>query len=251
MKRSSFWLVLVCILAATTVLVLLGNWQVRRLAWKEALIASVEARRNAEPLTLEEMLAVWQRDHDVDYRPVTLTGTYDHAGEIYFYTTHDGNVGWDVLTPLQLADGRRAVVDRGFVPDVLRDPRERGIGQIEGEVTVTGLARNPQFNKPNRFVPDNRPDKREFYWKDFADIVQTMGLDEDDRLVPFIVDAGPTDIPGGYPKGGTTLVEFPNNHLQYAITWYGLAAACLGVGGFFLFSRRREQRWGRVKPDGA
>ncbi|MCB1465036.1 MAG: SURF1 family protein [Nitratireductor sp.] len=239
MKRSSFWLVLVCILAATTVLVALGTWQVRRLAWKEALIASVEARRQEAPITLDGMVDQWQRDQDVDYLPVTLSGEFDHAREVFFYTTFGGKVGWDVLAPLVLADGRVAIVDRGFVPDALRDPKERGPGQIRGEVTVTGLARNPQFDKPNSFVPDNRPDKREFYWKDFAAIAQTMDLQRDDTLVPFIVDAGPSDIPGGFPRGGTTLIEFPNNHLQYAITWYGLALACVGVGGFFLFSRRR------------
>ena len=241
MKRSSFWLVLICVLAATTVLVLLGNWQVRRLAWKEALIASVEARRKAAPVSLDEMIARWNSDRDVDYRSVTLTGRFDHAREAYFYTTSDGNVGWDVLTPLKLDDGRVAIVGRGFVPDVLRDPAKRGIGQIEGEVTVTGLARNPQFEKPNRFVPENRPDKREFYWKDFRAIADEMGLADDGRLVPFIVDASPSDTPGGYPKGGSTLIEFPNNHLQYAITWYGLALACVGVGGFFLYSRRRNR----------
>ncbi|MCG6859569.1 MAG: SURF1 family protein [Salaquimonas sp.] len=240
MKRTSFWLILVSVLAATTILVLLGNWQVRRLAWKEALIASVEARRNAAPVPLDDMLAIWQRDHDVDYRSVTLTGAFDHAAEAYFYTTRNGTVGWDILTPLTLADGRKAIIDRGFVPDRKRDPSTRKAGQIEGEVKVTGLARDPHFDKPNYFVPDNRPDKREFYWKDFSAIATTMGLKRDDMLIPFIIDAGPSDIPGGYPEGGSTLIEFPNNHLQYAITWYGLALACLGVGGVFLYSRRRR-----------
>lgn len=240
MKRSSFWLLLVCIVAATTVLVLLGNWQVRRLAWKEALIASVELRRESAPAPLDEMIALWQRDGDVDYRPVMLTGTFDHDREAWFYTTSDGTVGWDVLTPLTLADGRHAIVNRGFVPDAMRDPQTRKVGQIDGVVEVTGLARNPLFEKPNSFVPDNEPAKGQFFWKDFAALAGTMGLKQDETLVPFIVDAGPSDVPGGYPRGGATLVEFPNNHLQYAITWYGLAFACVGVGGFFLYSRRRN-----------
>lgn len=240
MKRSSFWLVLVCIVAAATVLILLGNWQVRRLAWKEALIASVELRRESAPAPLDEMIALWQRDGDVDYRPVTLTGTFDHDREAWFYTTSDGTVGWDVLTPLTLADGRHAIVNRGFVPDAMRDPQTRQVGQIDGVVQVTGLARNPLFEKPNNFVPDNEPAKGQFFWKDFAALAGAMDLKQDETLVPFIVDAGPSDVPGGYPRGGATLVEFPNNHLQYAITWYGLALACVGVGGFFLYSRRRN-----------
>jgi surfeit locus 1 family protein len=65
---------------------------------------------------------------------------------------------------------------------------------------------------------------------------------EPDSLVPFFVDAGPGPDPGVWPKGGTTIVSFPNNHLQYAITWFGLAIACLGVGGWLLFSDRARHR---------
>ena len=240
MKRASSLLILVSILAATAVLVSLGVWQVHRLAWKEALIAEVEARRHGSPISLDEMIARWKETGDVDYWPVTVTGSFDHSREVYFYNTFKGGVGWDVFVPLTLADGRKLIVDRGFVPDQMRDPTSRPEGQIAGEVTVIGLARDPKFEKPNSFVPDNRPDKREFYWKEFPAMATTMGLKTDDTLVPFVLDAGPSEIPGGYPVGGTTLIEFPNNHLQYAITWFGLAAACLGVGFFFLYSRARQ-----------
>lgn len=245
MMRRSRWVVLICMLAATAVLMSLGAWQVRRMHWKEALIAGIESRRHAAPVLLADMLDQWQASADVDYRPVTVSGRLDHAREVYYYTTLNGAVGWNVYTPLALADGGWLIVNRGFVPDALRDPASRAAGQVAGPVTFDGLARDPVVEKPNRFVPENRPDKREFYWKSLPEMAASMRLDGQSALVPFFVDAGPTEVPGGYPRGGTTLVDFPNNHLQYAITWFGLAAACLGVGGYFLLAGGRQA--GRAK----
>lgn len=239
MSGLSRALLVVCIAAATGVLLALGFWQVSRLAWKEALIAEIAARTAAPPLALADVEARWNSAGDVDYVPVRLAGEFRHDRETRFYATSKGRSGWQVMTPLQLADGRIVVVDRGFVPAALAEPASRAAGQVAGAVGVEGLARNPQFAPPNRFVPENEPDKRLFFWKDFAAIAQAAGI-ETERLVPFMVDAGPAPMPGGWPQGGATIVELPNSHLQYAITWFGLAAACLGVGGWFLASSLRR-----------
>jgi surfeit locus 1 family protein len=227
-------LLVVCVAVATSVLLALGFWQVSRLAWKEALIAEIAARTAAPPLALAEIEARWQSAGDVDYLPVRLAGEFRHDRETRFYATSKGRSGWQIMTPLQLADGSIVVVDRGFVPAALAEPAGRAAGQVAGTVEFSGLARNPQFAPPNRFVPANEPGNRLFFWKDFAAIAQASGIGKE-RLVPFMVDAGPAPIPGGWPQGGATIVELPNNHLQYAITWFGLAAACLGVGAALLF----------------
>jgi len=234
MRRSRLVLA-IAILAATAVLVSLGFWQVRRLAWKEALIARVEERLAEPAQPLDTVLA--QAGGDLDWRPMTASGAFDHSLEQYFYTTHKGEVGWNVFAPLKLPDGRWLIVNRGFVPDRLRDPATRLEGQVEGEVEISGLARSPVLEKPNSFMPDNRPDKRELYWRSHDQIAAAMGLDPA-TVLPVELDAGAADVPGGWPQGGTTIVEFPNSHLQYAVTWFGLAAACLGVGGWLLFARR-------------
>ena len=230
-----------CILAGIAVLAGLGTWQVQRLQWKEALIAQVEARRSSPPEPLPEIERIWRETGDVDYLPVTVTGRFDHGAEQYFYTTHEGAVGWNVYTPLTLESGRVVLVNRGFVPDAFRDPATRASGLVEGTVDVTGLARNPLTAKPNAFVPDNEPAERTYFWKSMPQMARAAGLDPD-RLVPFFVDAGAGDAPGELPRGGVTIVAFPNNHLQYAITWYGLALALAGVGGYFLFSGMRRGR---------
>lgn len=239
MTRFSQWLLVICIAAGTVVLCGLGYWQVQRLLWKEALIAEVEARIAASAKPLAEMEVRWAQTDDVDYWPVSLSGRYDHNREQYFYTTLRGAVGWNVYTPLILDDGRVAWVNRGFVPDQLRDPQARSEGQIEGHIEVTGLARNPLYEKPNRFMPDNEPHNRIYFWKSIAEMTMAANL-EADTLLPFFIDAGASQIPGDWPRGGTTHVTFPNNHLQYAITWFGLALALVVVGGMFFFSRRQR-----------
>lgn len=237
MSALSRFVLIVCVLAATAVLAGLGAWQVQRLQWKESLIADVSQRRQAPPVPLDEMERRYQQTGDVDYQPVTLTGTFDHSREMYFYTTHDGEAGWNVFTPFLLEAGRVAIVNRGFVPAALKDPATRTQGDVAGVQTIEGLARNTLTAKPNSLIPDNDPAKRMFFWKSMPEMALAAGF-EPDALVPFFIDAGPSPTPGGWPRGGTTIIAFSNNHLQYAITWFGLAIACLGVGGWLLFSNR-------------
>ncbi len=237
MSLLSRLLVVVCTLAGIAALSLLGVWQVHRLHWKEGLLAQIDSRRHSPPEPLADVEQRYAASRDVDYFPVRLTGTFDHSGESYFYTTHDGQAGWDVFTPLKLEDGRTIFVDRGFVPMEMRDPATRKEGQVSGVQSVTGLARNPLSAKPNSFVPDNEAPKRTLYWRSLADMARIAGVDPA-TMLPFYVDAGPAPNPGGLPVGGTTLISLPNNHFGYAVTWFGLAVALAGVGGWFLFAPR-------------
>ena len=87
-------------------------------------------------------------------------------------------------------------------------------------------------------VPNNDPDKNVFYWKDRDGMARSAGLRSAAEIVPFFVDADATPNPGGLPIGGVTLIDMPNNHLQYAVTWYGLAAALVGVLAVAFWRRR-------------
>lgn len=238
MRRSRL-LLAIAVVAATTVLCALGVWQLRRLAWKEALIATIEARISAPARPLAEIETRWRETGDADYFPAWAVGTFRHENEQYFYTTRKGAVGWDVFAPLELADGRILMVNRGFVPDARRDPSTRQVGQLSGEQRVEGLARNPLSEKPNPFVPDNEPANRTFFWRNLAAMAAAAKI-EDNDLVPFFLDAGDSQNPGGLPVGGSTIVDLPNNHLLYAVTWFGLAACCVGVGGALLLRGARR-----------
>jgi surfeit locus 1 family protein len=236
------WLALVAGLAAFAVLIGLGTWQVERLRWKEDLLRSIEARVHAAPVPLAEVEAQYARSGDVDYVPVTASGTYIHSGERHFLATWKGASGFFVFTPLDLGDGRIVMVNRGFVPYDMKDAARRPQGQVEGRVTVTGLARNPLDGKPSWIVPANDPGKNVFYWKDRDAMARSAGLSRSLEIVPIFIDADDSPNPGGYPIGGVTMIDMPNNHLQYAVTWYGLAAALAGVGIAALIRRRRRRR---------
>lgn len=238
-RRPRRWLVLLVSTLAFAILVALGTWQVERLQWKEALLASIAERTAAAPQPLTAIETRFHDTGDVEYWPVSVTGTFEHARERHFFATWQGQTGYYVYTPLMLEDGRAVFVNRGFVPFELKESAKRQQGLIPGRVTITGLARNPLAEKPSSLVPDNDLPKNIFYWKDRDRMAESAGLPTGDRLVPFFIDAGPGSAPGGWPVGGVTIVDLPNNHLQYAVTWYGLAAALLGVVVVWLLRARR------------
>ena len=226
---ATTWLLLLLSAVVFAVLLALGTWQVQRLHWKEALIERIEQRIAAQPIELDAMERIYNEDGDVDYRPLQVSGAFVHDGERHYFATWKGQSGFFIHTPLKLADGRYIFVNRGFVPYDRKDAQTRDEGQIVGGVRVAGLARNAPEQKSSVIVPDNDVEKNVFYWKDMGVMSATAGLPEGSTFVPFYLDAGDAPNPGGLPVGGVTLIDLPNSHLQYAITWYGLAAALLGV----------------------
>ncbi|MCO5063220.1 MAG: SURF1 family protein [Rhizobiaceae bacterium] len=232
--------VLLAAAVAFAILVGLGTWQVQRLHWKEALISDIESRIAAAPKPLAEIERQLSETGNVDYQPVRLSGTFVHEGERHFFTTWQGETGFNVYTPLKLSDDRIIFVNRGFVPYDLKDATKRQQGEVGGTVEITGLARNRLDAKPGMFLPENDPAKNIFYWKDLDAMAATSGLPPDSRLLPFFVDADDAPVPGGWPHGGATIIDLPNSHLQYAITWYGLAAALAAVVAAWLYRRRSE-----------
>lgn len=229
-------LVLVCL----AILLSLGTWQVERLHWKEGLIAKIAERRNATPVSLADIEAAEKQGKDFEFRRVTIAGTFDHTKERHFFATHQGQTGFYVYTPLTLDDGRTLLVNRGFVPYEMKEPAKRGEGQVTGAVTLTAYARAKLGQKPSSLVPDNDLSKNIFYWKDIAAMTTSAGLDPA-RVLPFFVDVdAETKNPGGFPVGGVTRFDLPNNHLQYAVTWYGLALALAGVVLAMWIKRRKS-----------
>jgi surfeit locus 1 family protein len=208
----------------------LGVWQLQRLGEKEALIASVQTGMAAPPVPLAEVL---QRGAaDAEWRHVRVTGRFLHDKELYLFAQGPrGAFGVHVVTPLVQDNGEAVLVDRGFVPDALRDPRTRPAGQVAGEVSVTGVLRVSQ--QPGLFTPAPNTTTRLWFVKDVPTMAKAAGL----ALPPIVIEADATPNPGGWPLGGQTRVDFPNDHLQYAMTWFGLALALVGV--YLVYHRSR------------
>jgi surfeit locus 1 family protein len=233
-------------LVMSAILIGLGVWQLQRLAWKNAILATIEARTKAPPEALPPVSA-WSRlkPADYEYRRVALAGTFDNAKEaLVFRGTADG-VGYFVMTPLRLQDGGTVLVNRGFVPTDRKDTATRADGEPKGLVHVVGLMRGPESR--NMFTPADDPAKGQFFTRDPDLIAAHDGLID---AAPFTVDADAAPNPGGWPRGGATELAIPNNHFSYALTWFGLALSLVGV--FFSFAWRRfasERHVGDSKRD--
>ena len=229
-------------LVGLAVLIGLGTWQLERRTWKEGLISAIEARTKAEPVGLAEALARLGASGDVEYTRVKARGKFLHDKEQYFYAPDaELGPGYHVYTPFELAGETSVVfINRGFVPETLKDPAKRMPGQIDGETEVTGLLRMP--GTKGTFTPDNEPQHNLWYWRDLDGLIRAAFGDSRPAAVPFFLEAE-APAPGGWPKGGATLVELPNRHLEYAITWFGLAAALIAV-----FAAYAVPRLGRANP---
>jgi surfeit locus 1 family protein len=229
--RPQFW---PTVFAAPALFVLLGlgAWQIQRLYWKERLIAERAAAVAAPEVPVPQTLAQARR---LDFHRVVAEGIFLHAKEIYLGASAGaGRIGYQVLTPLGEPGGGIVFINRGFVPAELRNPAKRAAGQIAGTVRIVGLLRLPPAGRPNWFLPDNRPDLNYWFWVDLPAMAAADALD---RVAPFYVDADVAPNPGGWPKGGVSPLELPNDHLQYALTWFSLAVALIVI--YVLYHRRR------------
>jgi surfeit locus 1 family protein len=212
----------------------LGSWQVERLFWKEGLIAQRQAAVAAPPAPMPRSLA---EARGIEFHRVIDEGVFLHDKEIFLGASSEGGgQGYQVLTPLLEPSGRIVFVNRGFIPGELKDPTKRAAGQVPGTVRVLGLLRLPPDGRPGWFVPDNRPDLNYWFWVNIPAMSAAVDLD---RVAPFYIDADATPNPGGWPKGGVTRLTLPNNHLQYAITWFSLAVALIVI--YVLFHRRQAE----------
>ncbi len=224
-------------LAALAVLLGLGFWQLKRLEWKTGLIAEIETRTKGAPISIEEAVAFAREGRDPSYYRVKVEGRFDHTKELYLYAVSSGGVGWHIIAPLETGDGDMVLIDRGFVPDALRDPSSRAAGEIAGVTAVTGIVRMPETQ--GLFIPDNEPGANRWFWRDLQAMTGAMFPALTVEAAPFFLEAEKSDVPGGWPEGGQTRLTLPNNHLQYAITWFLMAAALLIIYGLYLRSRYR------------
>lgn len=222
----------------TIILVSFGFWQVQRLTWKQALIAQLEARQHA-PVTGVPAEAEWSalQPDDYEYRHVAAVGTYQTAQSALVFRGGSPNAqgegpGYHMITPLRLPDGGTILVNRGFVPLAKADEARANVP--DGAVSVTGLMRSPESR--NTFTPADEPQKGVWYTRDPASIAAQSKLT---RVAPFTIDADADPKAKGWPRPGATVVDIPNNHLSYALTWFGLALALVGVTFVYWRNQRR------------
>jgi len=216
----------------------LGVWQLFRLQWKLDLIARVDARVHAAAVAPPGPRAWSAVSRTADeYRHVRVHGRFENGKETLVQAVTEAGPGFWVMTPLRTDQGFEVLVNRGFVPPDKAAPATRREGAVGGETAVTGLLR---ISEPHGgFLRANRPTDGRWYSRDVAAIAQARGLS---RTAPYFIDADATPNPGGWPRGGLTVVRFRNSHLVYALTWFGMAGMTALWGAWPLIERRRSRR---------
>lgn len=198
-------------LSGVGVLVSLGIWQMHRLAWKEAIIAGAEAMIAADPIALPDTL-----DPVADrYRAVSVTGAFTGEEADVLTSTREDGPGFLVVAAYQTTEGRRILIDRGYVPET-----EKTTPRPPRAVAVTG-----NLNWPDDVTSSTPPydvDRAIWYGRDVAGIAALLGTDP----VLIIARSETGDAVAARP---VTTAGFRNDHWEYAITWFSLAAVWLGM----------------------
>ncbi|HET7850771.1 MAG TPA: SURF1 family protein [Pseudolabrys sp.] len=227
-------------LVGVAILIGLGKWQLDRKVWKEDLIATVTARSSAPPESLPPRAAAPQLSRAADeYRRVTFSAEYLIGEQALVYTAGSAfrpdisGAGYWVFTPARLADGRVVVVNRGFVPFDRKALAANG-QRAPAKVEITGALRWPEGR--GLFTPGDDPQHNVWYVRDPRVIAAAKQWGP---VAPFYVDQESPQPAGGWPRAGKLVVTLPDNHLQYALTWFALALGLIAVYGTWLARRLR------------
>ncbi len=227
-------------------LVGLGSWQIQRKTWKEGLIAALNERLAAPPSVLPPP-SIWPsldqaRD---EYRRVKFSAEFDHGREALVYAAASAfrpdvsGPGYWVFRPARLADVGFVMVNRGFVPEAKREVATRAAGEITGPVEIVGIMRWPE--RRSWFSPADDPNKNLWFTRDPLAIAAAKGLP---AVAPFYVEQESPVPPGGLPRPGKIVANLRNEHLQYALTWFGLALVLAVVFGVWASNSSREDSRG-------
>ena len=241
-RKPGLLLPAILTIIGTVILCILGTWQLQRMQEKHAYIERLEAQAAGAPAAIPPS-AEWAKldPATLDLTRVTARGAYVDGPIAGVRTTiaagppgsrQLSGFGRWVFQGFRLEDGGIILINRGFVPE----SRMGQIGPASGPDTVTGFLRAPETR--NSFTPEDLPAIREFYTRDPAGIAAALGLPP----APFYLEAE-REGDGLKAPAGVDVRELigriPDNHLQYALTWFGLALTLLGVFAAYVWQARK------------
>lgn len=202
-------------------LVGLGTWQWQRLDWKTGLIAERAAALSAPAVPLPTGDIDWRQ---WEFRRIVVTGRFLHTEEVYWPgQKYLNGLGVALITPLELQDGRVMLVNRGVIPASHQSSAVRPETLSPGLQRVEGVLKT-SF-KQGFFTPPAEPASRYWFWYDIAGIRAATGL----PILPAVLESAPSETVPELIRPRTPEIGLSNNHLQYIVTWYGLALALVAV----------------------
>ena len=213
------------------ILVALGMWQLQRLTWKEALLTRIAKLETAAPIPVATALDGAASPADLDMVRVRVDcPELSRAAYVELFGLKDGTAGRRLISACPVASSRyrSLLVDRGFVAeDVSARPGAEG---PLGPVSVTGVLRAP--DPPSIFTPKADPASRLWFNRDIPAMASTLDASRPAPVMLMAETASNPEFPALSPAPIPAAIS--NRHLEYALTWFGLAAALLGVYGALL-----------------
>jgi len=238
-RRPSIWPVLLAALVGIVVLCGLGTWQVQRLTWKQSLIATLNARLAAGPVPLNTVVTQIGDGTDIEFLKVTATGRWLAGEDKLMLSALDGRPAWEVVTPFATTDGHVVLVDRGHIPDEMRQSFLESKETATADVDLTGILRRHAAGR-DTFSPNNNAAANSWYWWDVPAMMGESHLAPDLKSLPVVIHLLPTAGDQGYPRPPAPGANLRNSHLQYAVTWYSLAAVLAVIAGLYLRGQARR-----------
>ncbi|MDG2187867.1 MAG: SURF1 family protein [Hyphomicrobiales bacterium] len=226
------------ILLSFIILIILGSWQIDRKEQKNQLFEKLE-RVNLSEEDFQNIDINQTNINEWLYRKVALTGNYDFEKELYIFTHLSdprgkyGGAGYWVLNPFITSNGEFIVINRGFVPqNIIQNFKLTNFNKKE-KGPIIGYIKN--FEERNIFTPKTDFQNKILYSIIKDDIKQIFNMN---RIEPYYVDLVTSNQL--IPQSNETRLEFPDNHLSYAITWYGLATSLLFIYFYSRIKRRKK-----------
>lgn len=235
--RPLFWPTFFA-LPALAVLITLGSWQLQRLHWKTELIDQFKARSQAE--------AIYPHKDILEFQHVMLDGRFLHEKTIYMTgKTYEGNAGFHVVSAFETNKGDLFLVNRGWVSEAYKEPEDRAFSVKEEEVSLSGIVRVPQ--RQGSFVPNNEPERGFWFTLRPEEVARHLELATAETNY-FIDVVRQPDEELTLPIAAEIKIDVRNAHLNYALTWYGIALSLIGVYFAYHHSLGRLS-WGAAKDE--
>lgn len=246
-SRGIFGLAVIALIMVS-VLASLGVWQLRRKEEKRTLIGALNVRLAGASVALPSP-AGWSAltpEHD-EFLRVRFSATFEPKPDVMVYSSGSAvrddisGPGTWAFMPARLADGRTVVINAGFVQNTMQDraQQDRTVTRLVTgtPVELTGYIRFPE--RSGWFTPQPDTTKRLWFSRDHLAMAQALGWSRDGEVAPFYIDLESPVPASGVPKPGPLQVRLKDDHLQYAITWFGLALVVAIAFGFWVRGRRR------------
>lgn len=219
--RPALWMTVAAI-PALAILVWLGSWQVMRMHWKNDLISSFTTRAHAEAIQPPQ----GDKAADLQFQRISISGVWMHHAEIQLTgRTFEGTAGYHVITPMKLDDGRVLLLNRGWVSQDYRKPEKRPSTLAAGQQQFEAIIRLPATK--GYFVPENDLEDDHWFTLNIQEIAAHRNLSG--VIMAYTADVLRPEGPYVLPIGAAVTIDIPNNHWNYALTWYGLALGLIGV----------------------